>query len=41
MPSRTDDLNAEIRGRGLIFPLRPEKKRPGNGGGNGEPSNWN
>jgi len=41
MPSRTDDLNAEIRGRGLIFPLRPEKKRPGNGGGSGDPENWN
>jgi len=40
MPSRTDDLNAEIRGRGLIFPLRPEKKRPQNGG-NGDPDNWN
>jgi hypothetical protein len=39
-PSRTDDLNAEIRGRGLIFPLRPEKKRPQNGG-NGDPDNWN
>ena len=37
--SRTDDLNAEIRGRGLIFPLRPEKKRPDNGG-NGDPENW-
>ena len=39
-PSRADDLNDEIRGRGLIFPLRPEKKRPENGG-NGDPSNWN
>src|SRR5229473_1313722 len=27
--THTDDLNAEIRGRGLIFPLRSEKKRPG------------
>jgi hypothetical protein len=40
MPSRTDDLNAEIRGRGLIFPLRPQKKRPDKGG-NGDPENWN
>ncbi len=38
--TRTDDLNAEIRGRGLIFPLRPEKKRPENGG-NGDPEDWN
>ncbi len=38
--TRTDDLNAEIRGRGFTFPLRPEKKRPQNGG-NGDPENWN
>ncbi len=39
-PSRTDEWNDEIRGRGFIFPLRPEKKRP-QSGGNGDPENWN
>jgi hypothetical protein len=40
-PSRIDEWNAEIRGRGLGYVMPPPaKKRPENGG-NGDPSNWN